>query len=131
MMQEKINELLEFFSYSKSMFHATEWMVNFLEKHGFRKLDESSDWNLKPGEKVYFTRQGASLIAGVIGSAKPSEKGFRITAAHTDYPGLKLKPHGAYITEGYIQTGVEYVIFILKDCLHLFSPFVKSNSKVS
>jgi aspartyl aminopeptidase len=47
------------------------------------------------------------LIAFVLGQAPLAESGFRIVGAHTDSPGLRLKPRAAHACEGHVRLGVE------------------------
>ena len=52
-------------------------------------------------------RGGASMIAFVLGSLPLAEAGFRIVGAHTDSPGLRLKPQAALAGDGLARLGVE------------------------
>lgn len=52
-------------------------------------------------------RDGASIIAFVIGNQALADTGFRIVGAHTDSPGLRLKPKAAFSSQGIAQLGVE------------------------
>jgi aspartyl aminopeptidase len=52
-------------------------------------------------------RGGASLIAFVLGSGPLAETGFRIVGAHTDSPGLRLKPRPAWHGDGLRRLAVE------------------------
>lgn len=47
------------------------------------------------------------MIAFVLGSRPMTEAGFRIVGAHTDSPGLRLKPRAALAGEGIARLGVE------------------------
>src|SRR6476469_7651038 len=55
----------------------------------------------------YVIRGGASIIAFVLGQRALTDTGFRMVGAHTDSPGLRLKPNAAYSSDGLIRIGVE------------------------
>jgi len=47
------------------------------------------------------------MIAFVLGSQALAETGFRIVGAHTDSPGLRIKPKAAHGSDGLVRLGVE------------------------
>lgn len=99
--------LLDFIDQSPSPWHAVENVANQLKAHGFKNLRENEPWQFKKGGKYFVIRDGGSIIAFELGQAALAESGFRILGAHTDSPGLRLKPKAAYSTEGLAQLGVE------------------------
>ncbi|WP_018986233.1 M18 family aminopeptidase [Methylophilus methylotrophus] len=99
--------LLDFIDQSPSPWHAVENVANQLKAHGFKNLRENEPWQFKKGGKYFVIRDGGSIIAFALGQAALAESGFRILGAHTDSPGLRLKPKAAYSTEGLAQLGVE------------------------
>lgn len=82
-------------------------MAAELESNGYKALEESERWHLVPGGRYFVTRDGSALIAFQIGSAPLAEMGFRLIGAHTDSPGLRLRPHVAQSSEGWLRLGVE------------------------
>jgi len=99
--------LLSFLDSSPTPFHVVENMCALLEQRGFTEICEHLDWNLRPGERYFVTRNGSSLIAFVLGRHDLVDGGIRIVGAHTDSPCLRVKPL-ADITDGpYLQVGVE------------------------
>jgi aspartyl aminopeptidase len=78
-----------------------------LQGHGFTRLEEGARWSLAPGGRHYVLRGGASLIAFTLGSRPLAEAGFRIVGAHTDSPGLRLKPRPAMGGDGLARLAVE------------------------
>ncbi len=52
-------------------------------------------------------RGDAAIIAFVVGSAALAESGLRIIGAHTDSPGLRIKPRPAEEVGGMVRLGVE------------------------
>ena len=97
-------DLIQFLNDSPTPYHAVSCMVAKLQAAGFKPLNESDTWQLKPGEKYYVTRSGASIIAFTLG--KP-ELGARMVGAHTDSPCLKVKPQPEISNQSYFQLGVE------------------------
>jgi aspartyl aminopeptidase len=99
--------LLDFIDQSPSPWHAVDTVANQLKAHGFKNLRENEAWQFKAGGKYFVVRDGGSIIAFVLGQRPLVESGLRIVGAHTDSPGLRLKPQAAYATEGLAQLGVE------------------------
>ena len=52
-------------------------------------------------------RGGSSIIAFIIGQQAAAETGLRMIGAHTDSPGLRLKPKPAEDVAGMVRLGVE------------------------
>jgi len=100
-------DLLSFIDASPSPFHAVAEAARRLEAAGFRRLHEADPWQVAPGDRVYIVRDGGTLAAFEIGTAAPEEHGFRLIGAHTDSPGLRIKPQPEVTREGFRQLGVE------------------------
>ncbi len=100
-------QLLGFLTKATSPFHGVEEMERQLKKGGFRPLTLGEEWELKPGGAYYFIQHGSSLIAFRIGEHWKKGKGFRIGAAHTDFPGFRIKPNPDMTEEGYGKVNVE------------------------
>ncbi|MCG6656523.1 M18 family aminopeptidase [Halomonas campisalis] len=103
--EARIERLLEFLTRSPTPWHAVAAMAERLEAAGFRRLDETHPWQLAPGERVYVTRNDSSIIALQLPAAGLSA--LRMIGAHTDSPGLRLKPNAAQTAAGWLQLGVE------------------------
>lgn len=100
-----LERLLTFLRRSPTPWHATSNMARRLEQAGYRRLDETQAWSLSPGDRVYVTRNDSSLIALQLPSGKLET--LRMIGAHTDSPGLRLKPNAAQAGHGWLQLGVE------------------------
>jgi len=100
-------DLLDFIDVSPSPWHAVHSVEQRLLKQGFTRLEESQKWQLASGKRYFVVRGGASIIAFTIGSQPLAENGFRIVGAHTDSPGLRLKPQAAFGSDGLVRIGVE------------------------
>ncbi|HEX5539185.1 MAG TPA: M18 family aminopeptidase [Methylophilaceae bacterium] len=99
--------LLDFIDASPSPWHAVDSVEQRLLQHGFAQLRETERWQLQAGAKYFVSRGGASIIAFVLGQQPLPQSGFRIVGAHTDSPGLRLKPKAAYSSDGLARLGVE------------------------
>ncbi len=100
-------DLLNFIDASPSPWHVVETAKQHLLAQGFSSLSEADPWQLKAGAKYFVTRNDASIIAFTLGSEDLVESGFRIVGAHTDSPGLRLKPQAAFGSDGLVRIGVE------------------------
>ena len=108
MTQTLFNEqLLAFLQASPTPFHAVANMAAAFDAAGFTALDEGAQWQLKPGNKYYVSRNGSSIAAFVYGTDALPTSGIRMAGAHTDSPCLKVKPHPELNRQGYYQLGVE------------------------
>lgn len=95
---------LKFAAQSPTAFHAVAVIGKMLETAGYTYLAETEKWNLRPGDKRYVTRNGSALIAFCV----PEHLGsFRIAAAHSDSPTLKLKELAEDTGKHYVRLNVE------------------------
>lgn len=106
-MQELVADLLEFIDRSPTPYHAVATTIERLEGAGYRRLEESEFWTLRAGDRCYVVRGGGSLAAFEIGTASPTQAGFRIVGAHTDSPNLRIKPKPDLHAHGLHQLAVE------------------------
>lgn len=100
-------DLLDYIDASPSPWHAVKSTIAQLETNGFEPLIENESWKLRENGRYYVTRDGASIIAFILGRNPITTAGFRIVGAHTDSPGLRLKPKAAMANSGIAQAGVE------------------------
>jgi aspartyl aminopeptidase len=96
----------EFIVHSPTRFHAIATIQNQLAAIGARQFLETESWKLTAGSLGYIVRDGSALIAFRIGQA-PAAIGWRLAAAHTDSPGLRLRPASAQWADGLLQIGTE------------------------
>lgn len=99
-------DLLHFIEESPSPWHAVE---SLKKMHQGSVLSEESSWELELGKNYGVDRLGSSWAAWKMPSEKihPDKLKFQIVAAHTDSPGLKLKPQAPKQVANYHQWGVE------------------------
>ena len=105
--KQQIEDLLDFIDHSPSPYHAVKNLENQLIKNNFTKLDEKQQWTLKRGGRHYVIRDDSSIIFFVAGEKPLADSGYKILGAHTDSPGLKIKPNPVNNTEGLVRLGVE------------------------
>ena len=100
-------DLLDFIDASPSPWHAVVTCETRLQAAGFSRLDELDRWSLQAGGRHYVVRGGSSIIAFIVGQQPAAETGLRLIGAHTDSPGLRLKPKPAEDAQGMVRLGVE------------------------
>ncbi|MCH5215802.1 MAG: M18 family aminopeptidase [Muribaculaceae bacterium] len=92
--------LQNFLNESPCNFIATQTISKHLESAGFKQLHQKDNWDVKPGDKVYFTKNDSSIFAIKVGKGNISDNGFRIITAHSDSPCFRIKPNPEITTEG-------------------------------
>ena len=104
-----VQNLLDFIDASPSPWHVIDSIEARLamETPPWQGLDETSKWTLQPGGRYYVVRGGSSIILFVQGQKPLTETGFKIIGAHTDSPGLRIKPNAASSADGLLRLGVE------------------------
>jgi aspartyl aminopeptidase len=100
-------DLLDFIDASPSPWHAVDTAAQRLASLGYEELLEAERWTPRAGGRYFVTRGGGSLIAFALGEYSPLEAGFRIVGAHTDSPGLRVKPLAPHDQEDMVRLGVE------------------------
>ena len=96
--------LLGYINQSPTAYHATFEAKQMLLKKGYTELFEKDSWKIGAG-KYLVSRNDSSLIAFTTPS--PLTDGFKIAGAHTDSPGLKIKPNACKKGNNYFQVAVE------------------------
>jgi aspartyl aminopeptidase len=105
--QQHAQALLNYIDASPSPWHAVQTTINALERNGFSELREGDHWQLTPDNQYYVKRDDSSIIAFTVGSNDLAKNGFNIIGAHTDSPGLRVKPKPDNQQSGLNRIGVE------------------------
>ena len=105
--QQQVKDLLQFIDDSPSPFHAVKSIEQRLAQFNFKLLDEKQKWKLKLAGRYYVVRDDSSIIFFMTGEKPLYETGYKILGAHTDSPGLKIKPNPVNCSNGLIRLGVE------------------------
>lgn len=87
--------------------HTAAWVREKLENHGFSQLSMGERWKLEKGGSYYILHHGSTLIAFVLGEEYQPGDGFRMAAAHTDFPCFKIKPSPEIAVKGYGKLNLE------------------------
>lgn len=72
-------------------YHAIDSCVRILSSEGFTCLHETEAWDIQPGGKYYYTRNGTSVIAFTVGKDYVAGNGFTVVGAHSDSPCFRVK----------------------------------------
>ncbi|MBM3197676.1 MAG: M18 family aminopeptidase [Chlamydiae bacterium] len=85
-----LKDFATFLQTSPTAWHCVQEVISRLNKKGFSALEEQELWHLREGHK-YFVSRGGSMAAFCLPSNRPHK--ILLLVAHTDSPGLKIKPH--------------------------------------
>ena len=97
-------DLLEFLNHSPTGFHAINEAEQLLLRNGFLPFDLETIPQINQG---YIYKRNSSLCAFILGNEPLNKAGFKITVAHTDSPGFKLKPMTIKNDKGYLTIGLQ------------------------
>lgn len=101
-MYEYISELMHWLDGGRSPYHTVAMAKDFLNTSGFTPLELSSRFNIERGGR-YYVDNGSFLAAISVGN----KNYFRIAAAHTDWPCLRIKPNPESVSGGCCRLSVE------------------------
>lgn len=107
--KQQVQHLLDFIDASPSPWHVVKTIETQLaaQTPAWQRLDETAKWTLQPGGRYYVVRDDSSIVLFIQGQKPLAETGFKIIGAHTDSPGLRIKPNAASATDGLLRLGVE------------------------
>ncbi len=104
---EFTTEFIKYLTKSVTPFHAVEQMAGLLADRGFHCLSDGDSWDkLGPGS-YFLIHNDSSLVAFQLAAGEPAREGFRMVAAHTDSPSLRIHPRPVRIVHSFLQLGVE------------------------
>ena len=102
-----LDRFLNFLDAGPTPHHVVRTAADWLEGHGFSQVSiKAEPTQLPSGFKGYVVEEG-SFFAFRVGRKPIAEAGFRIVAAHTDSPNLRIKPRPLQRSHGYVRLGVE------------------------
>ena len=103
--QEVVNALNE----GVSPWHAVEHCKQQLKRAGFHELHENDEWEIKPGESYYFSRNGTTICAFTVGKgcADGGPNLFKVVGCHTDSPVIRLAPISKHKSHGFDQMTIQ------------------------
>ena len=101
-------ELVNFINNSPVSFFAIENVKRLLTDNGYLELLENKPYDVKPGDKIFFLRNGSSLVALNVGrNVTPDNISYHVIASHSDSPCLKIKPESDSKSDIYNRLNVE------------------------
>jgi aspartyl aminopeptidase len=100
-----IDDLLAYLDASPSPFHAVASSAARLDAAGFVAVSDRDDWTDLPADG-YVAREGGIVAWRTPAGASPTMP-FRLVGAHTDSPGLRVKPNPDAGSVGWRQLNVE------------------------
>ena len=101
-----VEKLIQLIGEGTSPYHVTAGIERQFQKAGYERLFLPQPWKLEEGGAYYTMIQGSALIAFSVGERIQADH-FRIAAAHTDFPGLRLKQRPELVRNGYAQLNAE------------------------
>lgn len=102
-MTDYISELSRWLDGGCSPYHTVAQAATYLDERGFTALDAGGDFSVRRGGR-YYVKNGTFLAAFAIGE---EARRFRITAAHTDWPCMRIKPQPELLAGGCCKLSVE------------------------
>ena len=102
-----LQSLFAFIDQSPTAFHVVANAAAALEQAGFQRLQEADSWQGLASGNYYVLRNDAGLIAFTYPGATVEPRPLRMAGAHTDSPGLRVKPQPMQLHQGCLQLGVE------------------------
>lgn len=106
-MAERAEKLLQLLKKGTSAVMAVREAERQLTEAGFEELHFSNTWGLTEGGRYYMKHHDTTLFAFTVASELDFRDSFRIAAAHTDFPCLRIKPNPDVASNGYAQVNVE------------------------
>lgn len=100
---------MDFLTKAKTERESHDEAVELLEAAGFTDMEvnKRSGKKLNPGDKVYYSCEGKTLMAIVVGK-KPLEEGMHIVGGHTDAPRLDVKQNPIYESTDVVLMDTHY-----------------------
>ena len=87
-------DYMEYLNAARTEREAVREAIRLAEEAGFKAMPEDFR-GIQPGEKVYYSNRGKSLLLAV-GGKRPMSEGCVVEAAHVDAPRLDLKQNPLY-----------------------------------
>uniref|UniRef100_A0A915ALI2 aspartyl aminopeptidase n=1 Tax=Parascaris univalens TaxID=6257 RepID=A0A915ALI2_PARUN len=97
------SEFITFINKAVTPYHAVEESAKLLKAAGFKELNEVDSWTIEPHQKFYLTKNRTAIFAFAVGGKYKPGNGFSIVAAHTDSPGLRIKPISKLSADNFLQ----------------------------
>ncbi len=107
-MNRSVSELIEMIKKSVSPYHTAAYCSDVLASAGFEGLELGKQWNIKRGGRYFLDCFGSMFVAFTVGADfDKSSSVIKISAAHGDWPCLKIKPSPEISSSGYCKLNIE------------------------
>ncbi|MBS1838923.1 MAG: M18 family aminopeptidase, partial [Actinobacteria bacterium] len=106
-MTASVDEMMAFLDASVSPYHAVAEAAAVLDAAGFTALDPLDPWDGRDADGPAYVARGGSIVAWVPGSERDAGAPMRLIGAHTDSPGLRIRPRPDRSLAGFRQLAVE------------------------
>ncbi len=103
----RIDGLIRYLEGGVSPFHTVDMAAEEFAQAGYRELELSGSWMLERGRGYYVRAYGSSLFAFRVNPGFGRLQGFRVAAAHTDWPCLRVKAAPDMAQGAYAKLNVE------------------------
>ncbi len=90
-MDQMLEGLFHYLENGVSPFHIVSLAAEELSQAGYQELELSKSWMLERGRGYYVKAYDSSLFAFRVNPGFGRLQGFRIAAAHTDWPCMRIK----------------------------------------
>jgi aspartyl aminopeptidase len=107
MTTHRIDDLLAYLDASPSPWHAVSSSIARLDAAGFSAVDERAAWPAGGVPAAGYVVRGGALVAWRLPPGDRPDAAVRLVGAHTDSPGLRVKPRPDGAAHGWRQLGVE------------------------
>lgn len=104
---KELSDLFAYLESGTSVFHVIRHSKEVLEAAGFEELSFQDRWDLKMGGRYFCCPFDTTLYAFTIGKDCDLSEGIHMGCAHTDFPGIKIKPNPEIASHGYLQLNTE------------------------
>ncbi|UDY36485.1 M18 family aminopeptidase [Dermatobacter hominis] len=102
-----VADLTRFIDASPSPYHAVATARALLDAAGFAALDAGGAWTAGDVEGPAYVARDGALVAWVPGGDRDPGAPMRLIGAHTDSPGLRIRPRPDRGVGGWRQLGIE------------------------
>ncbi|MBX2802461.1 MAG: M18 family aminopeptidase [Myxococcales bacterium] len=102
-----VDRFVSFLDASPTPHHAVATVASHLGARGFEAVRVADPPRQLPAGFRGYVRDEGSIFAFVVGNKPVVDAGFRVIAAHTDSPNLRVKPQPLQRSHGYVRLGVE------------------------
>lgn len=113
MTYDYIDSLLTFIHHSPSPYHTVQASRAYLDQAGFQALSLTETWHLARNRAYYIPLYDSGLVA--FRTRSDVRRHLRLSAAHTDFPCLRLKYRPEIRQHGYLKLNAEVYGGLLRE----------------